>query len=63
MTLQQAEFIRQETILKCPECREEFNVNELESGVVFMTSGKWIHEISECPNCHEIISINCRDAP
>ena len=61
MTLQQAEFVRQERILKCPECNEEFNVNDLESGTVEMNSGKWMHTISECPNCHEIISVGCRE--
>jgi hypothetical protein len=61
MTLNQAEFVRQERILKCPECREEFNVNDIDSGTVEMTSGKWIHTISECPSCHEIISIGCKE--
>lgn len=61
MTLNQAEFVRQERILRCPECHGEFNVNDIDSGTVQMNSGKWVHTISECPNCHEIISIECRE--
>lgn len=61
MTLNQAQFVRQERILGCPECHEEFNVNDIESGTVEMNSGKWIHTIAECPNCHEIISIDCKE--
>lgn len=62
MTILQAQFVRQERILECPECKEEFNVNDIESGSVEMSSGKWVHTIAECPNCHEIISIDCREA-
>jgi hypothetical protein len=60
MSLNQAEFVRADKILKCPECCEEFNVNDVEE-TTKMNSGKWMHTIAECPNCHEIISIDCEE--
>lgn len=59
MALEQAQFVRTETIWECPECHEEFNSNEIEK-TTEMNSGKWVHTIAECPSCKKIISIGCK---
>ena len=61
MTVKQAQFVRQERILKCPECKSEFNTNELEE-TIDIISGKYVHTLADCPRCHEIISVDCQDA-
>jgi hypothetical protein len=61
MTVGICEFIRQERILKCPECNTEFNTADIEQETI-VPAGKYDYTLIECPNCHEIVATRVEES-
>ena len=58
MAVKEAELIREERIMECPECGKEFSTNDIkENGKVKLTPGHYRYTLAGCPICHEIIII------
>jgi phage FluMu protein Com len=59
--IQECTVVRQERILKCPECNEEFNTGDIE-GETEMQAGGYDYTLIECPRCKEIVAIEIKES-